>query len=83
VVRANETVRRFVSQARERMPGEILAKAFNEEPWKGQNPREVPVVRRIKPPFDYTGLSKGQNPGTEACWAGPSLRRWENRQVKR
>jgi len=36
--------REWVSQARERSPGEILDKAFTCKPWKGENPREDPAA---------------------------------------
>jgi hypothetical protein len=74
--------RRFIAgfaKARERSLGEGPDKVSGGTPWKGRNPREHPAVGELTPRPSARDSRKGQNPGAEACWAGPPLRRREYR----
>jgi hypothetical protein len=70
---------RPMCEARERRPGEILAKVRCRETLEGRNPREHPAVGVLITRSVVRDSRKGQSPGTAAYWAGLPLRRREYR----
>jgi hypothetical protein len=58
-------------------------RGFRRDTLEGRNPREQPVAGALILCLVARDSRKGQSPETAARWAGPSLRRRDNRREKR